>query len=340
MRRRTFLHLALVPFLAVSGGAPVSALQDDSQGADESQVIRYTGRAFVFEVDLAHARAARWIAEDRTEDEVLDEIEDTLKLRLRRAGRFVEARVLRDDDARLAVVFIGKQDDQIERFLIDGLSLPGRVGCRIVAEDADLDETTIAAERARLEAWRDANPEAELTFFHDVARADGGPHAELQWMMPWRATDVGAAVPLLRTATWTVSHRDTHHMGTGRSNADDGGDGLALHLLLNDEPRESLEAFRARWAGRTLATCLDESVLTTEVQEPSSSADGDVVDADVMDQADGGESPSERFILDGAFSMAEMRAIVFAAMGESLPCRLRFEGFDQRELMHVKPSGE
>ena len=273
--------------------------------------ITYQGRAFVFQADLAAGRAAGWIDEEKDDEAVLEGIETALVARLRGAGLFSEARVLREAEGRFAAVFVGDQAPDIEAMLIGGLSNPGRVELRLEAADADLaGGATLAGERERLAAWRAANPEAPVPSFNSVPPGGAGPDPALRWLSGSPATG-GEPVPVLRRVLGPVARSD---MQVGLRLQPGGGEQHGLAFRLQEEPAEKLNRRLRAHEGRTLVAVLNDVALH---RQPVA-------------------LPLEYPIpLGGDWSIGEVRALLFAG-GIPLEAPLTFVERSTRELTHVK----
>ncbi len=281
------------------------------------------GRAFVFEADFDFARRAGWVAPDATDAELAESMEATLLMRLRRTGRFVESRVLVEGDNRFAVLFVGRQDARIEEFLVAGLSFPGRVAYRVVAEESDLGgESTLAGERERLKAWTGAHPGEPVQLFREVPRDAGGPHAALEWTLSKDGDDVDGAYPLLAEPSFPLIDAD---IPVGRIFAvDEAEEGAAeksmsLRFELKDDAKQRLADFGAAHAARRCVAVVDDRVV------------------DVRD--DSASFFAEPYGVRAGWTFDEARSKMMAISGGRLDAPLTFVEFSKRELPHVKRRG-
>ena len=286
------------------------------------------GRAFVFQADYAFGRAAGWASDGVTDDEIQEQLRDALHMRLRRTGRFVESSVLAEPDGRLAVVFVGRQDPRVEDFLAAGLSFPGRLAYRVVAEDSDLsaDGTTITGERERLARWAAANPGTNLVYFRTVERSAGGPHGSIEWMLPRGAGETAQAVPLLREPFHTVTCDD---IPAGRLFAVPAAEGpaqahgvekeMSLLFELSDALEAALAAFAEANAARDCVAVIDDRI--------------------VDEREDSSTLFAKPFGVRTRWGTDEARSKLMALSGGALTAPLTFVEFSKRELRNVKRRG-
>jgi hypothetical protein len=131
------------------------------------------GTRIVLQPDLSAARAAGEHAE-----ELRTRLEAALLARAQRAPGVSAARIEHDGE-RLVLALEPELDAAQRARLETALVLPGELALGIVADPADgLD---LVDEQARLAAWLGEHPDAPLSAFATVARADGGPDPALRW---------------------------------------------------------------------------------------------------------------------------------------------------------------
>ena len=269
------------------------------------------GRAFVFRADLSLGRAAGWIAAETADSDVLDAIQEGLHRRIRSAGRFVEARVLQEEDDRFAVVFVGRQDPSIEEFLSDSLARRGRLSHRVPVTDDDLvaSGADLASEHVRLETWRATHADRPVAAFRSVPRSEGGPHPLIDWL----ESDEGP-VAVLRGTELHVRRAATK----SRNSIPEEGGTWRLRFELTAEGLEELRVFAAVHPGRSIAIVLDGRVLELWAAD---------------------DPPENPLYAGGGWTIEEGRACAFSLTGE-LPLPLVFEGFSKRRLLGTREKGE
>lgn len=313
--------MALLCALAL--GASVAPAQEPGQERPaEVAEPSYVGRAFVFRADLAAGRELGWLAPETSDVQALEEVRAVLLARLRGAGRFAEASVALEPPAGIAVTFVGDQPEEVEAFLVRGLALPGRLEVRVAADEAALEAlgTTLAAERARLEAWRAAHPEVGLEAFRRLAPEAGGARAGLAWIddsaaeirseaEPEAEPGAGARLVLAEPA-WRFTRSA---MERGLRPDPEAEPPLGLDLRLLPEPLEELRRWARGQGGRPLVVTLDGRAL------------GELAD------------PPEALVsLGSGYTPTELRALVFAVGDEPLPAPLAFVERSTRPLEGVR----
>lgn len=127
----------------------------------------------VLQPDLSGARAAGEHAE-----ELRARLERALVARAQLAPGVRAARVERDGE-RLVLALEPELSAAERAHLEAALVEPGRLSIGIVASNAD--GFDLEGEQARLKAWLSEHPDAPISAFAAVARADGGPDPALRW---------------------------------------------------------------------------------------------------------------------------------------------------------------
>jgi hypothetical protein len=295
---------------------PVTAGRwQEAQQAEQEPV--YMGHAFLYRVDLAHGRAAGWIAEGVEDDDVLAEIARNMTARLRRSGRAVEAFGVVEPGAVISVTFVGPPAASHAALLRAGLANAGRLDFRLIAEERDLEPlgTTLAAERERLRSWRAAHAELPLTAFNQVARDAGGPPPALAWHLP-RVRGEAEAPPeplaVLRPSNTRPAFGVTDLSDVRPVRGATAGFQLAYTVA--EERREAFRAFTAAHLGRRLGVVLNDRV------------DGTIA----LDEPLTGKGA-----LPMKVSVDELRELVFALDGNAHGAPVIFTGTGERKLENV-----
>lgn len=296
--------------------AALAVLQVPGQSTAPQEETVYMGRAFLFQANLEHGRAAGWCSPDADRDAVLDHIARQLEVRLRSTGRFVEATVAREPEGALAVTFVGRQAQSIEEMLRRGLSHSGRIEYAALATGEKLTEMGIdlANEKERLVAWREKNPEAPLSFFNTVAVESGGPNAELRWAQP---KGEGAPVLLLRARSHLFGRSQMKEEQPLEPIVHPEQEGeLAVRVHLTEEAQAQLRATLEPHLGQKVATLVNDRVVRVRVLDALPEESTDVV---------------------GDLTRDEVRSLIWGLAAEPFGAPLRFTGFGKRELSNVKP---
>ena len=156
-----------------------------------------------------------------------------------------------------------------ERAWILGRSLArGAWRLRFEARDADLTGSSLSEERARLSSWLAAHPGAELSTFHALPRAQGGPHPRLRWSWPRGAQaqvgplDASRALAGLEPAqeAWTFRGSD---LSECFAETDFGGN-PSLGGVIAEERRDDWAAYVAAHPEQRMLYVLDDVVLATQ----------------------------------------------------------------------------
>ena len=285
------------------------------QDAVKTQAPEFTGWAFILEADLEAGRGAGHILEGTEDQQALEQLAAALRARLVGSGKFVEGQVAVEEGRRLSVTFVGRLGETYDEFLEAGLTNPGRLVVYAPAGEADLaaQEGALAAERARLDAWRLENPSVPLSAYDGVPGELGGSLAGLVWRAERGS---GEPVALLASTARPVVRFDA---------------GFKFRLVYEDEApvgfrfsigEESLAEYTAYMqahVGRELVCVLNGAVTSRFV--PEAEWDG-------------------MLGVSGGLTMAEVRAFLFAFSGEPLCAPLRFVEFAKRPLLNVRTDGE
>jgi hypothetical protein len=290
-----------------------AALQESPPTTDQDPEPEFVGRAFVFRADLEAGRAAGWTGA-ASDDEVLEAIRAGLEARLRGVGRFVEARVQREEDRRFSVTFVGDQPPELEELLIAGLSNPARIEGRFLAGDGDLASlgTGAPAEEQRLRAWRAAHPGRPLHEFNGLARDGGGPAVGVFWAA---VRGGGEPMLLLRDPTWRFER--AHIEGGLRMDGTPPAP-VRLGFRLTPAAKESFGRFVATRGAETLVLTLNDEVAARETPDGDAAFDG------------------ERLSLGADYTPAEARGLILAAAGEPYAAPLVFVERATRRLPNVE----
>lgn len=239
--------LGLLAPVAAREAASPAATNETSTTAEGPPV--YVGKAFVFEADLERGVELGWCSADTPRQELLDAVEQTLRDRLHRSAKFVEAEVRREEDDRFTVTFVGQQSRGFEDLLTRGLTAAGRFAYRVVASGAERGDCGSAA-----------TPEA----------SDCRDLAALDW---WTGSEERPGSggedrpPLLVEA----APRHLLHAGnTEKLEIIGFADGrVALQVRLDDRGWGDLRSFLDRVGDRELALTIDDAVVRRGI-EPSS----------------------------------------------------------------------
>jgi len=163
--------LLLAAALSACAAAPPAAAPAPEPEAAPVEAAAAT--RIVLQPDLSGARAAGEHAE-----ELRARLERALVARAQLAPGVRVARVERDGE-RLVVAVEPELSASERAHLEAALVEPGRLSIGIVASSGD--GFDLDGERALLKAWLTEHPDAPVSAFAGVARADGGPDPALRW---------------------------------------------------------------------------------------------------------------------------------------------------------------
>ena len=296
--------------------AAVASPQQTEPQASAQEAPRHMGRAYLFEVDVEAGRRLGWISADVPREEALELVRASLHSRLRNSGKFVEARPVLEADGRISVTFVGRMAKGIEDMLSLGLSRPGRLEAAVVATDADLEGTTIARERERLDAWLAANTSEggagpDLSRFAGLGREEGGPSAALRWTPMLEAPST--YVPILESATRLIRREEIERMGLERIEAEDRKRASwELALIPGDALRGELEEMKARKDVERCYLVDGRAVLPASL-----------------------ELVSDALRVSFPRGLEDLRSFALSFAGEPPCAPVRFTGFEKRPLEHV-----
>lgn len=209
-----------------------------------------------YAVDPGVVRSLGWVASDAPDAEVLGRARDVLAAELRR--RSIDGAFELEGDQTL-VVRLPEGAGSGDRAQVHAAALDAGspLGFFIIAEAEDVQQLggDLAAEERRLEAWREAHPEAPLASFGLVAPKDGGPHPALRWV---EAPSFPTGVAPLRIAL-----EGREFTGSTLSEAtvmEDGFGAPALGVEFRAEWATRFEEFTSENVGRKMAIVVEGRV--------------------------------------------------------------------------------
>ena len=151
--------------------------------------------AFDFEQALADEKISQFEYDDRAL--TLQQMADVFLRRLDATG-LADIPVYPQGDSQLVIELPDRSEEEVQA-IKDIILNQGLIDFRIIAENQD--GVGLDAEKSKLQAWRDANPEASLEDFNRLTEADGGPRAEIRWVPPSSSPGSDAATNLAGSIT-------------------------------------------------------------------------------------------------------------------------------------------
>jgi preprotein translocase subunit SecD len=150
-----------------------------------AQAVRKPGvrsLAFVLEVQLERAREVGWGAAESDEARVLRTAAGLVRRRLQAMDRSFRLE-LKEGRIELSMPSIDRRDRELLPRMLRSM---GVLEFLFVAEEESSAGRGIdlEAERERLRAWRESNPERALAEFNALEPGEGGPGKGLQWCEP------------------------------------------------------------------------------------------------------------------------------------------------------------
>lgn len=295
--------------LALAAAVPPAWAQVPERGAGGPSTV------LVYRADLDAARRTGLAQAGERDAVLLARLRAQLQQRLKDApgGHAIEvplprpARPGEAEGARLEVTVAGRPAADELAWIRERIERPGRLELAVVAREGDLTRdagTTLEAERAKLETWLAAHPDATPVAFNAVPPAEGGPHPRLRWGL-MRAEE-GVEAPLLdRSLPLLVPTEPTHRFG----NADlervwqttDQIGYPAVGFRMRPDRAAAFADFTEASVGRQLAVVLD----------------GTVHSAPVLNARLAGTA-----LISGRFGAEEVQALVRLLRSEALPARL------------------
>jgi SecD/SecF fusion protein len=269
---------------------------------------------YAFDFEEAAKRGDINPAELANKPMLLQQMADVFSKRVDASG-VADIPVVPQGDNQIVIEVPGKDQgrlDQIKSLMLN----QGLLDFSIIASDTD--DVSLTAERAKFEAWMDANPQGSALDFNRLAESEGGPRGEVRWI-PLREEELPSAlaygatrncVPLLvqdhlrpqqadSSDSWDFNGSELKYVGPTIDQA-----GLpAVAFEFQEDRKSAFSDFTDEYTNRPMAIVLNNELFTAP------KINGRLPGGGIIMGGRGGFDPDERNELVTALRTGSLRVL-------------------------------